>query len=104
MKARGIAIQDYFDAKKPAVLEADHRSFVNYEVYFFADLAEKARFDADPLPYCRLVTDPIIRTRFQPIGLSPKTTHNGRTYYFLTAGNLAAFAADPDSFAVRRGM
>ncbi|MDZ4804481.1 MAG: hypothetical protein SGI90_06440 [Candidatus Eisenbacteria bacterium] len=77
---------------------------MNYEVYFFADAAAKARFDTNPLPHCRLVTDPIIRTRFQPISLSPKTTYDGRTYYFLTAGNLATFAATPDSFAVRKGM
>jgi YHS domain-containing protein len=28
----------------------------------------------------------------------------GRTYYFLTPGNLAVFAAHSDSFAVRQGM
>lgn len=77
---------------------------MNYEIYYFATPEAKARFDTDPLPYLHLVTDPIIRTRFQPIPLSPKTTYMGRTYYFLTAGNLATFEAHPDSFGVRRGM
>ena len=81
-----------------------HRQFVNYEVYFFADEKGKARFARNPQPLCGRVTDPIIRTRFQPIASSPMADYMGRRYYFLTQGNRDIFLAHPDSFAVRSGM
>jgi YHS domain-containing protein len=88
----------------PAVLDPEHRTFVNYEIYYFANAASKAKFEKNRLKHCGLVTDPIIRTRFRPIASSPVTEYMGRTYYFLTPGNLEVFGAAPDSFAVRQGM
>jgi len=86
------------------LLDPEHRLFVNYEIYFFADNISKARFAKNQLKHCGLVTDPIIRTRFQPLPISPAMDYMGRTYYFLTPGNREVFAAHPDSFAVRQGM
>jgi YHS domain-containing protein len=81
-----------------------HRAAVNYEIYYFADLKDKARFEKDILRHCGVVTDPILRTRFRPSFLSPHEDYMGRRYYFLTDGARAEFAAQPDSFAVRQGM
>ena len=44
----GIGVPDMLDNRKAAVLDPAHRSFVDYEVFFFADEADKRRFDADP--------------------------------------------------------
>ncbi|HEX7878420.1 MAG TPA: hypothetical protein VF720_03370 [Candidatus Eisenbacteria bacterium] len=104
LKARGIDVRDYFDPDIVAVLDMEHRSAVNYELYFFGNSQSKARFDKDILKHCGVVTDPIIRTRFRPSHLSPHEDYMGRRYYFLTHGTQAEFAAHPDSFAVRQGM
>jgi YHS domain-containing protein len=96
----GIAIPDVLDPKKPAVLDAAHRSFVNYETFFFADEADKRRFDADPSASCGILTDPVTKERFRPGSASPRTTFGGRAYYFLSEANKATFEKNPEAIAL----
>jgi YHS domain-containing protein len=96
----GIAIPDVLDPKKPAILDAAHRSFVNYETFFFADEADKRRFDADPTGSCGILTDPVTKERFRPGSASPRTTFAGRAYYFLNEANKATFEKNPEAVAL----
>jgi YHS domain-containing protein len=96
----GIEVPDLVDPDRPAVLDAEHRSFVNYETFFFADEADKHRFDADPTASCGVLTDPVTKQRFRPGNDSPRRVHGGRAYFFLTAANRDTFAANPDAYAL----
>ena len=96
----GLAIPDALDPKESAVLDAAHRSFVNYETFFFADEADRRRFDADPSASCGILTDPVTKERFRPGSDSPRGTFGGRTYFFLTEANKAAFEKNPEVVAL----
>jgi YHS domain-containing protein len=95
----GIAIPDAIDPKKPAVLDPAHRSFVDYEVFFFADEADKRRFDADPRGSCGILTDPVTKKRFRPGSESPRGEFAGRMYVFFDEASKAAFDKTPEAFA-----
>ena len=89
------AVSDY----DPARLDAEHRSYVNWEVYFFSNLARKAEFEDDPLRYCGTVSDPVSKERFSPTTASPRYDYNGRPYYFSSQATMATFRTMPDSLA-----
>jgi YHS domain-containing protein len=95
----GIPIQDAVDPSRPAVLDPGHRSFVDYETYFFADEADKRRFDADPSASCGILTDPVSKLRFRPGSNSPRMQFAGRTYIFFNEANKATFEKAPEAFA-----
>lgn len=99
LKELGIDVADLIDPSRPAVLDAAHRSFVNYEVYFFADEGDKKRFDADPTASCGALTDPVTKKRFRPGSDAPHTTYDGRAYYFIDETSKATFEKEPDAFA-----
>lgn len=96
----GLAIPDPLDPKRSAVLDVAHRSFVNYETFFFADEADRRRFDADPSASCGILTDPVTKERFRPGSDSPRGTFGGRTYFFLNATNKVAFEKNPEAVAL----
>lgn len=100
LKELDLAFPDPLDAKTTAVLDTAHRSSVNYETFFFADEADRRRFDADPTASCGVLTDPVTKDRFRPGSDSPRATFGGRTYFFLTAENKAAFDTDPQGLAL----
>jgi len=95
----GIAIPDALDQRRPAVLDPAHRSFVDYETFFFADEADKRRFDADPTASCGILTDPVTKQRFRPGSDSPRGEFAGRTYVFFNSTNKATFDQAPEAFA-----
>ena len=95
----GIGVPDLVDNRKAAVLDPTHRSFVNYEVFFFADDADKRRFDADPTGSCGVLTDPVSKQRFKPGSDAPRVDFSGRTYFFFTAENKATFEKAREMFA-----
>jgi len=96
----GLAIPDAVDPKRPAVLDAAHRTFVNYETFFFADEADRRRFEADPTASCGVLTDPVSKERFRPGSDSPHGEFGGRPYYFFSEANKAAFEKTPEAFAL----
>jgi YHS domain-containing protein len=95
----GIPVHDWMDPKREAVLDAAHRSFVNYETFFFADEGDKKRFDADPTASCGILTDPVSKRRFRPASDAPRVQHDGRIYLFLDDESKATFEKVPDLFA-----
>ena len=94
---KGLAFQDYLDARKPAVLDAEHCVRLNWEAFFFADLWERERFLSDPLTYCGLLTDPISRRRFRTTPESPRSRHENVAYYFESEANRLLFESDPEA-------
>ena len=84
----------YKNGARPMV-DSSLRERVNFEIYYFANAAEKERFRKDPLRYCGSVTDPITMARFRPTASSSKTTYGGRLYYFSADTTLAQFLANP---------
>ncbi len=104
LSTRQIEVPCIMNPDRAAVLDADHRAMINYEIYFFSDLDARKRFMKDPLWYCGVLTDPVDRARFRPTEKSPRTEYNGRRYFFSSDSTRAAFRAMPDSFAVRHGM
>jgi len=99
LRELGLAIPDVVDPKRPAVLDAAHRSFVDYETFFFADEADKRRFDAEPTASCGILTDPVTKQRFRPAFDSPHGEFDGRMYVFFDAANKATFEKSPAAFA-----
>jgi YHS domain-containing protein len=95
---KGLAFEDYLDARKSAVIDAEHCVRLNWEAYFFADLWERERFLSDPVLYCGLLTDPISRRRFRPTRESPRSLHAGVTWYFESEENRVLFESDPETF------
>jgi len=104
LKARQVSIPSLDDPSKPAKLETDLRTFVNWEIFFFRDRRALKRFEKDPLKSCGLLTDPVSGLRFRPTQASPRFDYGGRPYFFSADSTFTMFRAMPDSFAVRRGM
>ena len=95
----GIALQDPIDPSRAAVLDAEHRAFVNWETFFFADLESKRKFEADPIAWCGVLTDPVTLQRFVPGDASPRSSYDGRPYFFYTAESKETFDAMPGMYA-----
>lgn len=102
LETQKITVPCLLEPKQPAVMDAAHRSVVNFELFYFSDEKTKARFDEDPLRYCGALTDPVTQERFIPGESSPRIDREGRAYVFLSEANLAQFEALPDSFSVPR--
>ncbi len=83
-----------------AVLDAAHRSYVNYEIFFFSEEAARAEFERDPARHCGVLTDPVSRQRFRPSQSSPRLEHEGRPYFFFTEETKIEFAAKPEMYAL----
>lgn len=100
LTAQNMTIPSAVDPSRSAVLDPDHRVFVNYEVYFFADQDLKAAFLKDPTVFTGELTDPVTLQRFLPASDAPRTEYAGRLFLFPGAASAQAFAADPDRFAL----
>jgi YHS domain-containing protein len=95
----GLTVPDAIDRRRNAILDPAHRSFVNFETFFFADEADKRRFDADPTASCGILTDPVTKQRFRPGSESPRAAYSGRAYIFFDAASKEAFEKSPETFA-----
>ena len=100
LKARGITLPSVVDPSQLAVIDAEHRVFLNYEVFYFASDELKQRFLADPIAYCGQLTDPVTLRRFQPTAASPRRDYSGRIYLFPAEESASEFDADPFRYAV----
>lgn len=98
--AQNLNFHSAVDPSRPAVIDEAHRVFVNYEIYYFADLELKERFGSDPTAYTGLLTDPVTLDRFAPNAGSPRRDYDGRIYFFPDAAAAAAFDADPSRYAL----
>ena len=102
LEALGVTLDCAMAQGEGAVLDPEHRSYVNHEIFFFSSAEQKEVFDREPFRHCGPVTDPVSRKRFTPTADSPRRDFMERPYYFDSEATLAMFAATPDSFAVPR--
>ena len=94
----GISLSCVVDPSRPALLDASHRAFVNYEAYYFADDAAMKAFVAEPYRYSGKVTDPVSMTRFSPTAESPTRSFGGRLFYFSSDETAATFDTDQPKY------
>ncbi|HEX6882270.1 MAG TPA: hypothetical protein VF530_02755 [Planctomycetota bacterium] len=99
VRRKGLTFASYLDARRAAVLDAEHCVRLNYEAFFFADRWERERFLSDLVTYCGLLTDPVSRQRFRPRLDAPRASHAGVTYFFEREEHRARFEEDPETFA-----
>ena len=87
------------DSTQLALLDAEHRAFVNHEVYFFSSDTARDQFSAEPYRYTGQVTDPVSLTRFQPTGSSQHRDAAGRLFYFESDSTLSLFDQEPSKYS-----
>ncbi len=102
MKALQIHPGSIFKAGGKPILDSSLRYRINYEVFFFANRAEMARFKKNPLRFSGLLTDPVTMERFAPTAASPRAEYGDRFYYFLSDTNRAKFLGNPIQYKDRR--
>ena len=90
-----LSFDSIVDPKRSAVLEPELRVILGHDLFFVADEAEKKQFLAEPFRWCGKLTDPVSGVRFVPSAKSPKSVHEGRTYYFATKQTKKTFDAMP---------
>lgn len=100
LKNLGLEVPCVVDKDKPALLDVEHRVFVNYETYFLSSDKAREKFLAEPWRYTGPVTDPSSRQRFVPDAHSLRLEHNGRIFFFRSAETLVAFQGAADSLSV----
>lgn len=84
---------------RKAVLDAEHRVFVNYETYYVSDRDAHELFLGAPHRYAGRITDPVSHQRFSADADSPRRDRAGRIFYFAGAETVARFDEDPDRFS-----
>ena len=89
---------------RAAVVDSAHQVAVGHDLFFFSDLRAREAFRRDPLRWARALSDPVTEQRVRPDRRSPSATYHGRVYYFRSDSTRRAFAAMPDSVAIRHGM
>lgn len=100
---QGLELSDFLDPERPAPLDPALRSRIGFDVFFFADLESKQRFDREWPALVGRLTDPVSWVRFEPRPASPQRTYAGRHYVFADEESLAAFDLDPEGFANAKG-
>ena len=99
LRELGITLPCAVHAGRPAVLDAEHRVFVNWEAFYVSDAGARTAFEAAPYRYAGRLTDPVSRERFTAGETSPRRDFGERIYYFASAQTLAKFDADPDAYS-----
>ena len=99
LKAIGVTLTCPVRRDLDAVLDETHRTRVGHELYYFSSPEAMAEFEARPLRYVDLLTDPVSMESFEPTERSPRFEYQGRPYYFSTEETLAAFRINPRHYA-----
>jgi YHS domain-containing protein len=94
-----IQLRCAVDSTAQAIIDPEHRAFVNHEVYYFSSDAARQRFEQSPYEFTGKVTDPVTRMRFQPDASSPTRNAAGRLFYFASATTVAQFDQDPNRYS-----
>lgn len=99
LKDLGISMACVVEQEVPAILDADHRVFLNYESYYFSSGDARQQFLGAPHTYAGRITDVVTRERFVATAESPRREHDGRLFLFSTTATAARFDEAPDDYA-----
>ena len=102
LKEMGATLFDVVHPDQPAMIDAGHRAFVNYEVYYFSSPEALREFVSAPWKYTGKVTDPISMDRFQPTAESPHRSFGGRLFFLQSADHATTFDSDSTTYGVPR--
>jgi len=98
LKELGIELACVVDPASPALLDPEHRVFVNWETYYLSRDAAVTAFRQTPWEFSGPVTDPVSRARFVPTAASPRRERGDRLFLFENGETLARFDADPAAY------
>ena len=93
-----LEIPCLFEPHRNSLLTREFFTRINYEGYLFCRAEERARFVADPIPYCGLLTDPVSKRRFRPGLNSPSAVHEDVHYFFEGEVTARLFAKAPGDY------
>ena len=99
LKTIGVAVKCIVDTEQDAILDAEHRTCIGFETYFFSSELAKRAFDSDILRYCGILTDPVTKARFRPTADSPRTEYGQRLFLFASDSCKATFELMPDMYS-----
>lgn len=102
LAALEIDVPAWDDSTRLALLEPSNVGRVNHDVFLFASVESKARFETAPFDACESARDPVTLTAFRPTETSPTERVGERLFVFESDQTRAQFAAQVDSFAVPR--
>jgi YHS domain-containing protein len=96
----GIHFPCVVDRTKNASIDARHRAFVNYEVYYVSSDEALKAFVAAPYKFVGKITDPVSHHRFRPTAGSPRRSFQGRLFYLESAETATTFDSAPETYGV----
>lgn len=103
INSRKVEIPCAVHPERKAIVSAQTRVRLNHEIFYFSSAKARREFLANPLHYCRKLTDPVNHDRFAPTAKSPHTKFGDRDYYFEADSTFKLFKADPEPYAERFG-
>ncbi len=83
----GIRLAGTVNPHREAVLTADHRSVVNGQLFYFANVEGRRLFESAPHRFTGLLLDPETGEWFQPNETSPQRRVDGELFYLASAGD-----------------
>jgi YHS domain-containing protein len=95
----GIDVACVVDPSASAMLDEDHRVFVNYEAYYLSSSEALKAFGKEPWRYTGMVTDPVSKDRFQPGDKTVSSVTYGRLFYFSSNEHKKTFEALPNKYS-----
>ena len=81
----GIRLAGTVNPHREAVLAADHRSVVNGQLFYFANVEGRHLFESAPHRFSGLLRDPDTGEWFQPTESSPQLSVDGELFYLSGA-------------------
>ncbi len=97
-KRKELTLTCYFEPEKPAAGSAELFTRINYEGFFFCNRDELTRFQANPVEFCGLLTDPVSKQRFRPTKESVSDRHEGVRFFFESKQTANLFQANPEEY------
>jgi YHS domain-containing protein len=95
-------LYDPVDPTRLGSLDSTLKARVNGEIYRFASMANRRRFEHDPLRWCGLVRDPVSGTVFVPDRHSRRLDYVDGPYFFTCDSTRLEFSRAPERFAIHR--
>lgn len=83
-------------------LDSTLKTRVNGEIYRFASMPNRLRFEHDPLRWCGIVRDPVSGCCFVPDSRAKRLDYTDGPYFFTCDSTRLEFSRNPERFAIHR--
>lgn len=95
-------LYDPVDPTQLGLLDTLMRVRVNGEIYRFANTRTMARFQRDPLRWCRILRDPVSEVVFNPGPCTRRLDWVDGPYFFSCDSTRTEFSRNPLRYAIVR--